>query len=176
MGLSYRLKANGSGLLRLSGRVALTLCLLAPLQLLAQQDTLAVRITAYGCDAILTVDQLEKFPAHTVAVTNGDGQSASYTGALLMDLIAAACPAVSAMDKRERIGLAVRVEGWDGYRAVVALMETDTTFRAHPVLLAWLRNGTPLDGHDGPLQLIVPDDQRHARNVRKVKQLSIVAP
>ena len=71
---------------------------------------------------------------------------------------------------------AVRVGASDGYSALVALTEADSSFREQPVLLVWLRNGQPLSDHDGPLQLIVPDDKRHARDVRKVSSLEVITP
>ena len=143
----------------------------------AQSEPTSVRIIqASACDTVLTLERLQKLPAHTVEIKGHDGQSATYTGALLMDVIGAGCPAVPAAEKRERIGMAVRVDAWDGYHAIIALMEADTSFRERPVLLTWARNGKPLDEHDGPLQLIIPDDLRHARDVRGVKRLSIVAP
>ena len=68
------------------------------------------------------------------------------------------------------------MEATDGYTALVALTEADSSFRSQPVILAWRKSGAILDDHDGPLQLIVPDDLRHARDVRKVKRLEVVTP
>lgn len=148
-----------------------------PLHLAAQPDSLLLRIShAPACDTVLAVTLLQQLPSHTVQVTAHDGEQATYTGALLTDVIAAGCPSVPASAKRARVAMVVRIDAWDGYQAAVALMEGDSTFRAHPVLLTWARDGAPLDAHNGPLQLIVPDDKRHARNVRKVKRLSVVAP
>lgn len=143
----------------------------------AQSGPPSVRIIhASICDTVVTIERLRQLPAHSVEIKGHDGQSATYTGALLMDAIGTGCPSVPAAEKRERIGMAVRVDAQDGYHAIIALMEADTSFREHPVLLTWARNGKALDEHDGPLQLIIPDDKRHARDVRQVKQLSIVAP
>lgn len=57
-----------------------------------------------------------------------------------------------------------------------AFAEADSSFRERPVILAWKKNGQPLDDHDGPFQVIVPDDRRHARDVRKAKVLEVVTP
>ncbi len=164
--------------MRSSPTVFLTVALsLATRNAAAQTDTLSLRIIhAPACDTVLTLARLKQLPQHTVEIKGHDNQSATYTGALLMDVLGAGCPSVPAAEKRERIGMAVRVGSWDGYHAIIALMEADTSFREHPVLLTWARNGMALDGHDGPLQLIIPDDKRHARDVRRVKQLSIVTP
>ena len=144
---------------------------------LAQSDSLSLRLVhAPSCDTILTISRLQQLPVRTVQVTSHDGEQATYEGALLWDVLSAGCPSVPASSKRDRVGMAVRVDAWDGYHAVVALMESDTSFREHPVLLTWARDGAPLDAQNGPLELIVPDDKRHARNVRNVKKLSIITP
>lgn len=66
------------------------------------------------------------------------------------------------------------IDASDGYRALVALVEADASFRDRPVLLCWAKNGTALDDHDGPLQVVIPDDKRHARDVRKVTRITVV--
>jgi hypothetical protein len=160
-----------------SSHVALLIFAMATSAAPAQSGPPSVRIIqASACDTVITIERLRHLPAHTVEIKGHDGQSATYTGALLMDVIGAGCPSIPAAEKRERIGMAVRVDAQDGYHAIIALMEADTSFREHPVLLTWARNGKALDEHDGPLQLIIPDDLRHARDVRGVKQLSIVTP
>lgn len=68
----------------------------------------------------------------------------------------------------------VRLEAADGYTALVALPECDSSFRERPVLLAWMKDGQPLNAHDGPFQVIVPDDRKHARDVRHVIRLEVV--
>ncbi|MEZ4808226.1 MAG: hypothetical protein R2815_12255 [Flavobacteriales bacterium] len=128
------------------------------------------------CDTILTISQLQQLRPRTVEVSAHDGEKATYQGALLWDVLALGCPSVPGSAKRERVGMVVRVDAWDGYHATIALMEADTSFRERPVLLTWARDGAPLDAHYGPLQIIVPGEKRHARNVRNVKMLSVVAP
>ena len=68
------------------------------------------------------------------------------------------------------------VDAVDGFVAVLGAMELDSTFKARPVLLAWERDGVPLDAHFGPFQLIVPEDLRHSRNVRNVGRVEVIAP
>ena len=145
--------------------------------LTAQSDTVTVRIAhAPGCDTTFTLARLRQMPVHSAMVTSHDGEQATYEGALLWDVVAAGCASVPASPKRDRIGMVVRIDATDGYHAVIALMEADTSFRERPALLCWRKNGALLDGHDGPLQVIVPDDRRHARNVRQVRRLTITAP
>lgn len=142
----------------------------------AQSDTVNVRVVHANCDTVLALSRLKQLPVQTATVTGHHGETATYRGALLFDVLGAGCGSVTEATKKERIGMVVRADANDGYHAIVALMEADTTFRDKPVLLCYEKNGQALDAHDGPLQLIVPDDKRHARNVRGVKQLSVLKP
>lgn len=158
-------------------RATLLVLTLAALNAAAQSDTLTLRIThGNACDTVLSMIQLQQLPSRTVQVAGHDGEAAMYTGALLMDVLSTGCPSVGGMSKRARVEAAVRVDARDDYHAIVAMMEADTSFRSNPVLLTWARDGAALDAHNGPLQLIVPDDRRHARNVRQVNRLSVIAP
>lgn len=144
---------------------------------LAQTDAVILRVTyAPACDTAITLGSLQQLAQHHATLKAHDGEEVTYAGALLWDVVGAACPSVVQEAKRQRIGMAVRIEAVDGYHALVALMEADTSFREHPVLLCWEKNGVPLDAHDGPLQVIVADDKRHARNVRMVSALRVVLP
>lgn len=144
---------------------------------MAQADTTAIRIVhAPACDTRVSLAQLQRLPVRTATVLAHDGEANTYAGALLWDVMALACPTIPAAAKRDRIGMAVRIDASDDYHAVIALMEADTSFRKEPVLLCWQKNGQPLDAHDGPLQLIVPEDRRHARNVRHATKLTVVSP
>ncbi len=142
----------------------------------SQADTITLHVTHAACDTTITLARLQQLTSRSATITSHDGEQATYTGALLWDVIGAGCSSVTTANKRDRVGMAVRVEATDGYHAVVALMEADTSFRDRPVLLCWQKNGQPLDAHNGPLQLIVPDDNRHARDVRMVSRLTIVVP
>lgn len=143
----------------------------------AQGDTIGVQIShAPDCEAWITREQLRALPQHTAAVTSKDGEVHHYRGALLQRVLNEACPSVAAMDKHARTRTAVKVTAVDGFVAVLGAMELDSTFKARPVLLAWERDGVPLDAHFGPFQLIVPEDLRHSRNVRNVGRVEVIAP
>lgn len=150
---------------------------LATVHASAQTDTITLRIRhGNACDTTVTMARVQQLPSRTVLVTGHDGETAIYTGALLSDVLSAGCQSIAGMTKRNRVEAVVRVDAVDDYHAVVGMIEADTSFRTNPVLLTWARDGVALDKHDGPFQLIVPDDRRHARNVRRVNRLSIIAP
>jgi hypothetical protein len=66
------------------------------------------------------------------------------------------------------------VEAADGYRVVIALPEIDPAFTDRQVVLAFLKDGKPLETKEGPYRLIIPDEKRMARWVRQVTTLKIV--
>lgn len=156
---------------------ACILMLLLCASAVAQSDTVSVRVQhGAACDARISLERVKALPHRTATIASHDGAQATYEGALLKDVILQACPSAAAIDKRTMVRTAVRVGASDGYSALVALTEADTSFRERPVLLTWMKDGAPLDDHDGPLQLIVPDDRRHARDVRNVNALEVITP
>jgi hypothetical protein len=63
--------------------------------------------------------------------------------------------------------------GSDGYKAVLALSEIDPSFHPGEVLVADSMDGKPLDAHNGPLKLVVSEDQRPARCVRNLVTIEL---
>jgi hypothetical protein len=52
--------------------------------------------------------------------------------------------------------------------------ELDPAFTDKQVLLAFLKNGKPLDEKEGPYRIVIPSDKKMARWVRQVTTLKIV--
>ncbi len=157
-------------------RILLPLFLaLLPFLLSAQADTTSILIVhSTDCSTRITLEQMKGLPIHSANVKNHEGEADIYEGALLYDVLSLACPSIFELDKRIRIRSAVRVTASDGYSALIALAEADTAFRDRPVLLCWQWNGQPLGERHGPYQMIVPDDNRHARDVRGVSKLEVL--
>ena len=65
------------------------------------------------------------------------------------------------------------VEAKDGYRAVFAWAELDSTFMDKSAYVVTKRDGKPLSHKDGPFQLVVPGEKRSARWVRQLTALKI---
>ena len=59
------------------------------------------------------------------------------------------------------------------HRAVFALAELDPAFTDRVILLADHRDGKALSTRDGPFQIIVPGEKKHARWVRQVIRLKV---
>ena len=76
--------------------------------------------------------------------------------------------------KGKRLASYLLVEAADGYRVVIALPELDPAFTDKQVVLAFLKDGKPLDEKEGPYRIVIPDEKRMARWVRQVTTLKIV--
>ena len=61
----------------------------------------------------------------------------------------------------------------DGYRVAFSLGELDPTLGGRKAYLVDRCNDAPLDAHDGPMRLLLPEDGRPARSVRQVESLRI---
>lgn len=163
-------------------RLALFPLVFAVLPMVAQigrgvlADTATVTVRHGACRAALTGEFMQGLFQHEAMVVSKDGEQHTFRGPLLRNVVRAACPSVAEMDKRAMTASAVKVTADDGYVAIIAGMEMDSTFQARPVILATDRDGSPIDGHYGPFQLIVPDDLRHSRNVRNVRSIEVITP
>jgi len=121
----------------------------------------------------LTLQELEALPQVTVEGTPHGGTASRYTGPTLQAVLTPArLPAGPALRGSEMMRYVV-VEAADGYRALFALAELDSEFRAATPILALSQNGEPLGDDDGPFQVVVPGENRHARWVRQVTCLRI---
>jgi DMSO/TMAO reductase YedYZ molybdopterin-dependent catalytic subunit len=74
----------------------------------------------------------------------------------------------------KRLASCLLVEAADGYRVVIALPEIDSAFTDKQVVLAFLRDGKPLDEKEGPYRIVIPDEKRMARWVKRVTALKVV--
>jgi hypothetical protein len=152
----------------------------APADARAQVDgscTLAVPdgVVVYGDGLeprVLSRSEVESLPRVGFDGHFHDGRPARFAGALLRDVLARA----GAMAEQMRSGDLTRyvvIEAADGYRALFALAELDPAFREAPPLLAYSQDDAPIRDGFGPLQVIVPGDQRQARWVRQVECVRI---
>lgn len=107
-------------------------------------------------------------------VTERDGAKLRYSGVELSRLLEKVGAAQGDKLRGEWLRSFVVVEATDGYRAVLSLAETDSTFSDRRVYLADTRNGEPLDQKHGPFQLIIPDEKRFSRWVRMVNSIRII--
>jgi Oxidoreductase molybdopterin binding domain len=111
-------------------------------------------------------------------------QKHTCTGVPLLALLkAAGVPITLKMDpkadphmKNYNLRLAVVVQGGDGYTATFSLAELLPEIGGREAWLALDEDGKPLPERDGSMKLIVPADQRPARWVRNVTNVSVIDP
>lgn len=126
---------------------------------------------------ILTVADLEKLPSHTETVTFKAGtgpQTHTFTGPLLLDVLAQAGPRFDPAIKNDKLRYYVSVSATDNYRALVAYGEIDPGFENKKVLLATSQDNQSL-ANDGP-RLVVPGDISGGRYVTNVNRVFLEKP
>jgi DMSO/TMAO reductase YedYZ molybdopterin-dependent catalytic subunit len=121
----------------------------------------------------LSAADLAKLKHQTVRAKRHDGVESQFEGVPLVDILAQAGVPVGNNLRGPAMALYLVVEASDGYRAVFALAELDPAFTDRVVLLADRRDGQPLSARDGPLQIVVPGEKKHARWVRQVIKLKV---
>lgn len=127
-----------------------------------------------GARKTISQSEFQKLPHQTLTVTNPHTKKEEkYVGvplrALLDQVGVPAGEKLSGPEMRDYIVVSAK----DGYEVVIALEEIDPMFQQNPVLVADVSDGKPLDDKHGPLQLVVPEDQRPARWVRMMTKISV---
>jgi len=139
---------------------------------LAQCQQLTVQ-TESGKPTILTRADIEALP-HIKVTTSVSGTPTTFEAVALEAVLEKAGVEFGQTLKGRRLASCLLVEAADGYRVVVALPELDPAFTDKQVVLAFLKDGKPLDEKEGPYRIVIPDEKRMARWVRQVTTLKIV--
>jgi len=114
----------------------------------------------------LTFEDLKKMPAEHADVsyqTDRGPVIASFTGVLLWSLIGAA-GGIDDSAKNPELRHAIRITAKDGYVVVTSSGEIAPDFGARGVIVAYERDGKPLD----EFRIVMPGDKHGGRNVRDV--------
>jgi hypothetical protein len=139
---------------------------------LARSQQLTIQDEA-GKQTSLARADIEALP-HIKLTTNTSGTAATFEGVALKAVLERTGVGFGATMKGKRMASCLLVEGSDGYRVVIALTELDPAFTDKQVVLAFLKDGKPLDDKEGPYRVVIPDEKRMARWVRQVTTLKIV--
>jgi DMSO/TMAO reductase YedYZ molybdopterin-dependent catalytic subunit len=121
----------------------------------------------------LSAGELAKAPRQSVDAKSHDGTVSRYEGVALVEILAKAGVPVGKDLRGKAMAVYLVVEAADDYRAVFALAELDPLFTDRVILLADRRDGKPLSDREGPLQVVVPGEKKHARWVRQVIRLRV---
>src|SRR5215475_3774974 len=114
-----------------------------------------------------------KLPHVSASVSSHNVQGA-YRGVLLGELLRLVERPAGDSLRGKALATAISVEAADGYRVAFALAEVDSAFTNKVIFLADAKNGAPLDTAEGPFRLIVPDEKKPARWVKKVIRIRLV--
>jgi DMSO/TMAO reductase YedYZ molybdopterin-dependent catalytic subunit len=123
--------------------------------------------------AAISPEEFAKLPRRSLRASAHDGVERQYDGVALVDVLAHAGVPTEKDVRGPALALFVVVEAADGYRVVYSLAELDRSFTDRVILLADRRDGQPLSARDGPLQVVVPGEKKHARWVRQVVRLKV---
>lgn len=97
-----------------------------------------------------------------------------YSGVPLTDILAKAGVAQGDSAKKKTISTYIIVTAADNYKAIYALPEIDPLFATRSIILANRADKKPLAVEDGPFQIIVPGEKKHARWIRQVTGIQVV--
>ena len=119
----------------------------------------------------LTFEDLKKMPAEHADVsyqTDRGPVIASFTGVLLWSLIGAA-GGIDDNARNPELRHAIRITAKDGYVVVTSSGEIAPDFGARGVIVAYERDGKPLD----EFRIVMPGDKHGGRNVRDVVSINV---
>jgi DMSO/TMAO reductase YedYZ molybdopterin-dependent catalytic subunit len=125
----------------------------------------------------LSLADLRALPRQTLTVMNEhEKKDETYQGVPLAEILKrAGVPQGSAL-RGPALATYVRAEGADGYAAVFALAELDSSVQDSGVVVADILDGQPIPDKIGPLRLVAPHDKRPARWVRMLVSITVVKP
>ena len=118
-----------------------------------------------------TLEDLKKMPAEHADVsyqTDRGAVTASFTGILLWSLIKAA-GGIDDSAKSPELRHAIRISAKDGYVVVTSTGEIAPDFGAKGAIVAYARDGKPLDD----FRIVMPGDKHGGRNIRDVVSINI---
>jgi len=127
-----------------------------------------------GVQKSISAKDWAAMPHQALTVTNPHTKrQETYEGVLLRRLLdevgVAAGEKIHGAELRNYIVVVAK----DGYAAVLALADVDPSLRKNQIIVADKLDGQPLDEKHGPLQVVVPEDERHARWVRMVTKITV---
>jgi hypothetical protein len=125
-----------------------------------------------GKKTVLARADIEALP-HVKVTTAASGTSMTFEGVSLKAVLERGGVGFGQTLKGKRLASCLLVEAADGYRVVIALPEIDEAFTDKQFVLAFLKDGKPLDDKEGPYRIVIPDEKRMARWARQVTVLKI---
>ena len=126
-----------------------------------------------GKPTVLSRADIEALPRVKIT-TSASGTPMTFEGPSLKAVLERGGVGFGQTLKGTRLASCLLVEAADAYRVVIALPEIDDAFTDKQFVLAFLKDGKPLDDKEGPYRIVIPSEKRMARWVRQVTALKIV--
>jgi hypothetical protein len=134
-----------------------------------------VKITGEGITPyILTKGEFTDMKQAVIMAKAHDEKMHRYTGVPIADLLVKAGIMLGDSAKRKTIMSYVIVTAADNYRAIYSLGEIDPLFANRTIILADRADKKALPVEEGPFQIIVPGEKKHARWIRQVVSIEVV--
>ena len=149
----------------------------APHRLAAQATAPAVTLKVTGdvrTPLSLSPDELKSMPRTHVQLKNEDGQTVTYEGVLVGELLKRAGAPLGSEMRGNAMATYVVASASDGYQVVFSLAELDPALTGSEVIVADTVDGKPLFAYQGPLRIVAPKDTRPARSVRMLERIEVV--
>ncbi|QQL50741.1 molybdopterin-dependent oxidoreductase [Mucilaginibacter ginkgonis] len=144
--------------------LCLTLCANAQTVAVSGDVTSPFKITASTFTAMKQI---------TVDAKGHDGKDHKYSGVLLADIVNQAGALPNGKLSGKTLAKYILIKAADGYRAVIALPETNSEFNDKNIILADKEDGKLLPASNGPFQIIIPGEKKWGRWVRQVTGIEI---
>jgi hypothetical protein len=136
----------------------------------AQQLTVQ---TVGGKQMVLSRTAIEGLP-HVKVQASAHDVSALFEGVPVRSILEKAGVGFGDALRGKQMSLCLLAEATDNYKIVIALPEMDPAFTDKQIILAFSKDGKPLDAKEGPYRIVIPDEKRPARWIRQVTTLKIV--
>ncbi len=140
----------------------------------AQSPSAPLQLGGPGQQTTLSLDALKGMHHVSVTATNGHTHAQeTFAGVPVIELLEkVGAPEPSAV-KGKALSDYIVATGSDNYHAVLSLAEVEPGFHPGDVIVADSLDGKPLDTKQGPLQLVVQQDERPARWVHNLVKLEL---
>ena len=137
----------------------------------------AADLTLKGLNGTTTTVSAANFASlpHESLTVTFHGEKRTFEGVSMLELLRkVGAPWGDTLTGKE-LATVVLVTARDGYRVAYSIGELDPGTARGKVLIADRADGKPLDGEDGPFQVVVEADFRPARSARMIERIELIS-
>jgi DMSO/TMAO reductase YedYZ molybdopterin-dependent catalytic subunit len=141
----------------------------------AHSDSVAIKGSVDHPKTLALAD-LQHRPQTTVTISQHTGHgtlAGAFSGVPLWTLLQEAGVTMDRAKKNDLIHHTVIVTGGDGYNAVLSMGEIAPEIGDYQAVIAWQKDGIPLDSGQGIARLIIPGDKAASRAVSAITTIEV---